>query len=326
MDNKSLDTLMTEAKQIITDLGLPPKMLGNTQIYVFLTLLSMTTEINWEQASNKLWGITPIMDKIRELGWAEYKANTRETIRDECVGVLEDAYLVTSNPDDPTRAKNSPKTCYQINPQVLEFIQSFGTEQYQDKLADFHKEYQSLKARYAAERKSNRLPVTLPSGQTTTLSPGGQNPLIVKIIEEFAPQYYFDKVLYIGDAEKRDGFIDQDSRNILESINIKIENLLNNDAVPDVILYHSNKNVLALIEAVKTGGEINVERRDRLLKIFENCTAKLSFINAFEDFNEFKKLLKNNITWETHAWLADNPTHMIHFNGDKYWIADDKAV
>ncbi|WP_106455512.1 BsuBI/PstI family type II restriction endonuclease [Aphanothece hegewaldii] len=30
--------------------------------------------------------------------------------------------------------------------------------------------------------------------------------------------------------------------------------------------------------------------------------------------------LLNTITWETHAWLADHPTHMIHFNGDKYWI------
>lgn len=326
MDNKSLDTLMEESRQIITDLGLPSKMLGNTQIYVFLTLLGMTPDLTWDKASNSLWRITQIMEKIQELGWAKFKPNTRETIRDECVGVLVDAYLVTSNPDDPQRAKNSKYYCYQFNFEVLELIQSFGIDQYQVKLADFHKEYQSLKARYAAERKSNRLPVTLPSGQTTTLSPGGQNPLIVKIIEEFAPQYYFDKVLYIGDTEKRDGFIDQDSRNILESINIKIENLLNNDAVPDVILYRSNKNVLAIIEAVKTGGEINVERRDRLLKLFEDCTAKISFINAFDSFNELKKLLKNDITWETHAWLADNPTHMIHFNGDKYWIADDKAL
>jgi hypothetical protein len=38
MDNKSLDTLMEESRQIITDLELPSTMLGNTQIYVFLTL------------------------------------------------------------------------------------------------------------------------------------------------------------------------------------------------------------------------------------------------------------------------------------------------
>ena len=31
----------------------------------------------------------------------------------------------------------------------------------------------------------------------------------------------------------------------------------------------------------------------------------------------FCDLLKK-IAWETEAWIADNPTHMIHFNGDKF--------
>ncbi|MDD7533092.1 MAG: BsuBI/PstI family type II restriction endonuclease [Treponema sp.] len=25
-----------------------------------------------------------------------------------------------------------------------------------------------------------------------------------------------------------------------------------------------------------------------------------------------------DIAWETEAWIADNPSHMIHFNGDKF--------
>jgi adenine-specific DNA-methyltransferase len=24
------------------------------------------------------------------------------------------------------------------------------------------------------------------------------------------------------------------------------------------------------------------------------------------------------LAWETEVWLADNPTHMIHFNGDRF--------
>ena len=79
---------------------------------------------------------------------------------------------------------------------------------------------------------------------------------------------------------------------------------------------------LAIVEAVKTGGEINVERRDRFLKLFQGCSAHLAFINAFESFTEFKKIIKT-ITWETHVWLAENPTHLIHFNGDKYWLPPD---
>lgn len=60
-----------------------------------------------------------------------------------------------------------------------------------------------------------------------------------------------------------------------------------------------------------------------MLNLFDGCTARLSFVNAFENFQGLKKALKI-ITWETHAWLADNPTHMIHFNGDKYWLNDDE--
>lgn len=319
MLSKSLDQLMNEARIIITDLGLTDKMLGNTQVYVFLTLLGVNSQINWDQASNQLWGITPIMEEIKHLGWADFKPNTRETIRDECVGVLVDAYLVTPNPDNPKRSKNSKYYCYQINPEVLQLVKLFGTDNYQNELDKFKQKYLTLKERYAAERKSNRLSIKLPDGQITTISPGGQNPLIVDIINLFAPQYHFDQVLYIGDAENRyNCLFEQD---LLAQFNINIERLLNSIEMPDVILYRSSKNVLAIIEAVKTGGEINVERRDRLLSLFENCTAKLSFVNAFENFQALKKTLKT-ITWETHAWLADNPTHMIHFNGDKYWLTD----
>ena len=24
------------------------------------------------------------------------------------------------------------------------------------------------------------------------------------------------------------------------------------------------------------------------------------------------------IAWETEVWIADNPDHMVHFNGDKF--------
>lgn len=296
MRKKSLEQLMKEAQQIITDLGLTDNMLGKTQIYVFLTLLGMNPDLNWSQASNPLWGITPIIEEIKRLGWAKFKPNTRETIRDECVGILVDAYLVTPNPDQPKRSKNSKYYCYQINSEVLALIKLFGTEDYQIKLEEFKQEYLTLKERYAAERQRNRLSVQLPNDTITTLSPGGQNPLIVSIITLFAPQYNFDKVLYIGDAENRyNSLFEQD---LLTSIGVNLERLLNSIEMPDVILYRSNKNVLAIIEAVKTGGEINVERRDRLLNLFENCTARLSFVNAFEDFQGLKKAL-TTITWES---------------------------
>ncbi|WP_041237872.1 BsuBI/PstI family type II restriction endonuclease [Gloeothece citriformis] len=112
-----------------------------------------------------------------------------------------------------------------------------------------------------------------------------------------------------------------EKKDFLKTLKINVNQLEKSIQMPDVILYRSEKNTLFIVEAVKTGGEINVERRDNLLKLFEGCTAKICFVNAFESFKDLKKLLKA-ITWETHAWLADNPTHLIHFNGDKFWFGD----
>ncbi len=317
MSGRNLEILMEEARKIIRDIGLTEKMLGNTPIYVFLTLLGMSPKQSWSEATNELWRITPLMEKIEELGWASFKPNTRETIRDECVGILVDAYLVTPNPDDPQRSKNSSKYCYQVNDELLELVQSFGSQKYSEKLNQFLMEYQTLTERYEAARELNRIPVKLPNGKEITLSPGGQNPLIASIIKEFAPQFQLDTVLYIGDAEKRyDSVFEKD---FLSALNIDIAQLINSIEMPDVILYRTEKNTLAIVEAVKTGGEINLERRDRLLDLFQGCSAHLAFINAFESFTEFKKIIKT-ITWETHVWLAENPTHLIHFNGDKYWL------
>jgi len=320
MSDRDLEILMEEARTIIRDIGLTEKMLGNTPVYVFLTLLGMSAEKSWQEATNELWRITPLMEKIEELGWASFQPNTRETIRDECVGILVDAYLVTPNPDDPQRNKNSSKYCYQVNEELLELVNYFGTEKYPEKLNQFLKDYKTLKERYEAKRDLNRIPVTLLNGQEIKLSPGGQNPLIASIISEFAPQFKLETVLYIGDAENRYNSVFE--KQFLSQLKIDVDRLENTIEMPDVILYRTDKNTLAIVEAVKTGGEINVERRDRLLNLFQGCSAHLAFINAFESFTEFKKIIKT-ITWETHVWLAESPTHLIHFNGDKYWLPID---
>lgn len=52
-------------------------------------------------------------------------------------------------------------------------------------------------------------------------------------------------------------------------------------------------------------------------KLLEHCTAVRVYVTAFMDFNTFKKFV-NEIAWETEVWIAEMPSHMIHFNGDKF--------
>ena len=54
------------------------------------------------------------------------------------------------------------------------------------------------------QRKLSRIPVRLPSAETVTISPGGQNPLIKTVIEEFCSCFVpGGTVVYIGDAENK---------------------------------------------------------------------------------------------------------------------------
>jgi len=41
------------------------------------------------------------------------------------------------------------------------------------------------------------------------------------------------------------------------------------------------------------------------------------YVSAFPSRKHFLKYMKN-IAWETEVWIADAPSHMIHFNGDKF--------
>ena len=39
------------------------------------------------------------------------------------------------------------------------------------------------------------------------------------------------------------------------------------------------------------------------------------FITAFLDFKTFKRF-SEHLAWETEAWIAESPDHMIHLDGD----------
>lgn len=54
-----------------------------------------------------------------------------------------------------------------------------------------------------------------------------------------------------------------------------------------------------------------------LEEMLVNCDAGKIYVTAFPDFKEFKKWSKK-IAWETEIWICEMPSHMIHFNGDRF--------
>ncbi len=131
------DDHLTEARNILTLLGLPPAQQNERSALCLLALLNLTPEKNWPQAENPLIGITPIMDWVRRHYGKEYAPNTRETVRRQTMHQFVDAGIALYNPDMPDRPVNSPKAVYQIEPEALSLLRSFGTRKWNDNLAAY---------------------------------------------------------------------------------------------------------------------------------------------------------------------------------------------
>ena len=116
---------------------------------------------------------------------------------------------------------------------------------------------------------------------------------------------------YIGDTGDKHGFFDKD---LLASLEIVLDN---HGKLPDVVIYMRDKNWLLLIESVTSHGPVDSKRQLELARLFKGCQAGLVYFSAFPDRKTFLRYL-NVIAWESEVWIADAPTHMIHFNGSRF--------
>jgi len=62
---------------------------------------------------------------------------------------------------------------------------------------------------------------------------------------------------------------------------------------------------------------VNPKRHFELKQLFAASTAPLVFVTAFLTRKAMAKYM-SEISWETEVWCADAPTHMIHFNGERF--------
>lgn len=301
-----------EAALVLKSLGFPAAQQNERSALSLLALLDLHPGNLWADSSAPLRGITQMIDFFAEIYGKQYKPNTRESVRRQTVHQFLEAGLIIINPDNPARPINSGKTVYQIEPKALSLLRNFGSGGWNEELENYLSNVQTLQEKYAQARKLNRLPVTLPSGQELTLSAGGQNVLIVKIIEDFCPNFTpGGRVLYIGDADEKWAVFDKDG---LSDLGVSFDA---HGKMPDVVVYQPKKNWLILIEAVTSHGPVSPKRREELKRLFADASAGLVFVTAFPDRKTMVRYL-GEIAWETEVWIADSPEHLIHFNGERF--------
>lgn len=303
---------ITEALSILKELGLPRAQQNERSALCLLALLNLTPKRKWAQAENPLVGITPVMDFSRDNYGKNYAPNTRETFRRQTMHQFVQAGLVLYNPDDPKRPVNSPKAVYQVEPAALDLMKARGSKNWKMKLIEYLTKNKGLAQRYAKERALSLVPVQIAPGKEVQLSPGEHSELIKVIVEEFGPRFVPGGMLaYVGDTGAKWGYFD---KSLLERLDITVDA---HGKMPDVVLYYPEREWLILIESVTSHGPVDSKRHEELAHLFSKCKAGLIYVTAFPSRSLMARYL-NEISWETEVWVAESPSHLIHFNGTRF--------
>ena len=299
-----------EAIAILKNISAPKEQQHERSALCLLALANIRPDNLWSHATAPSRRITEMMDWFRDYYGKQYAPNTRETVRRQTMHQFVQMGLVIENPDRPDRPINSPKWCYQLHPQALLLLKSYGSEQWEESRQNYANSVRNILQ--DKQRNISMIPATLPNGRSILLSAGGQNLLIKDILEKFCPRFTPKGiVIYVGDAG--DKFIVNETQRFKE-LGIELDP---HGKIPDLVIHYEDKGWLVLIEAVTSHGAVNLKRRNELKQIFHSSREGLVFVTAFPSRKEMTKYLAE-ISWETEVWVADQPDHMIHFNGERF--------
>ena len=303
---------VSDAARLLGAFGMDAERSNERSALTLLALLRLRSGEAWSSAANPMLSTRAIMDWIRDEYGRAYAPNSREPIRRFTLHQFVDALLVQQNPDRPDRPVNSPKSNYQVTTQALAVIQKFGTPTFDAALADYLLAAPGLKAQYAAARKINRIPITLPDGSPFTLSPGGQNILVKQMVEEFCPRFTpGGEVLYVGDAGAKWAHFRAER---FADLGVFVDQ---HGKMPDLVVYLPDREWLVLMEAASSHGPVDAKRHGELASLFAKARPGLVFVSCFPDRREMRKYL-HQIAWRTEVWCAEDPTHLIHFDGERF--------
>ncbi len=311
--NAAQTAKLAEARAVLTQLGFPRPQSNERSALVLLCLLDLGPTKPWARATgDKLWRTHQIMQWFRDYYGKDYKPNSRETIRRQTLHQFIEAGLVLYNPDDPGRAVNSQLNCYQIAPAALALLRMHDKDDFGRRVTKYLTSRPGLTAQHARTRGMNQISVTLADGSPLTLTAGGQNVLIKEMVEKFCPRWTpGGRILYVGDAGKDDPLFDEQG---FEDLGVRLDK---HGKLPDLVVYMADRDWLILMEAASSHGPVDGKRHVELAKLFADCTAGLVYVSCFPSRAVMRRFL-SDISWETEVWCAEDPTHLIHFNGERF--------
>ena len=291
----------------MSGLQVPPRQQADLCCLVLLAMANIKESDSWSDATNEWIRIHDVIAYIRDNYGVSYAENSRETLRKQAMHHFRNAAFIEDN-GKPT---NSPNYRYRLTDEMLHLVQSYSTAEWDETKNHFLSTHETLVDLYASKRTMRKMPVNI-NGKEFTFSPGKHNELQKAIIEEFAPRFApHSECLYVGDTIQKDLVKNVDKLREL-GFGITLH-----DKMPDVVLYSEEKHWLYFVESVTSVGPMEPKRIREIEEMTKGVTAGKIYVTAFLDFKTFKKF-SDTLAWETEAWIANMPDHMIHMNGDKF--------
>jgi len=301
-----------QAIGIIAALGYPKAQQNERSALALLALIQLKERGSWKNLKAPRLGVRAILDFCRNDYSRPYAENSRESFRKETLHQFVAGGLALQNPDQPDRAPNSPKWCYQITPDAKHLLETYGTSEWKPSLAAYLANVATLSERYAAAREMEMTPCRLPGGKVLKLAPGSHAELIRDIVEQFAPRFVpGSRLLYVGDTGNKSIVFDEAG---FAQTGVTLHG---RGKLPDAVFLDEKRNWLVLVESVTSVGPMDGKRHAELMSLFAKSTAGLVFVTAFPSRGMLARFL-GDLAWETEVWCASDPTHMIHFNGDRF--------
>ncbi|MCL2600896.1 MAG: hypothetical protein FWD88_06920 [Treponema sp.] len=310
-----IQKMIAEALDILESVGIP--LVDKTERYLermavcFLAVASVVDD--WSKAScDNFYKTRDVINYVNAHFEESISPGSYDDIRRKGLKLLVLANIVVNSGDQQSAATNDPTRGYSLDTGFKNLVVHYGTKKWKRELQVFMQNRPALSELLSRKRAIEQIPVTLPGGIELRLSHGEHNTLQKEVIENFLPRFGNGcSVLYVGDTSCKFLHIDE--------VGLKKLNFfdLSHDELPDVVAYSPVKNWLFLVEAVHSTGSMSETRVYELKKLLKDCSAGLIFVTAFLKRDDFRKW-SADIAWETEVWIADNPDHLIHFNGGKF--------
>lgn len=242
-----------------------------------------------------------------------YQENSREPIRDETLRTLVELNAVVERRGIAT---TSSKPRYAL---ARGFADLFGSRLDGEELGKAITAWQekhlsaAARARLTLSRRgvgpqNENVLVTLPNGETRSLSPGLSSLLSKEIVEAFAPRFLREPaVILLSESAHKLTFRDDD---LSRSIGLLIKP---SGTLPDVVLVDlgAEPPLLVFVECVVSDGAITERRKQQLVDLALAGgfpPAGCAFVTAFQDRSNspFNKMA-SSLVWGSFVWFATEP-------------------